>query len=356
MTQHPVSRRRFLNFAASLPLAGLSTRAMAAAPVARWRGVALGASSQIVLSGVSDADAAPVFAQMRDEIARLEGIFSLYQNRSDLSRLNATGRLDSPAPEFLEVLSLSHSVWQASSGAFDPAVQPIWVARATGNNTEMRAGSFGDLTFSTEEVVLASGMALTFNGIAQGYITDRVAALLRRAGFVDLIVDAGEQRALGGRAGAGDWHVGISNPAGAVLKGSPAARPGACDILAARYAPDRGGGPYHRCAQRGANPAVEHHQSVPRERSTGGCFVHRGLLPDGRGNRCDARPIPGGGDRPARLKPVRYCLRIIARNTCRSRIVAFWPRVVTPCSFSSMNVRESCCGLVFRSLQRSGIC
>ncbi|GIT86713.1 FAD:protein FMN transferase [Roseobacter sp. OBYS 0001] len=218
MTQHGFSRRRFLNFAAALPLVGLSTGAMAAAPVARWQGVALGASSQIVLSGVSDAEAAPLFAQVRDEIARLEGIFSLYQNHSALSQLNATGRLDRPAPELLEVLSMSHSVWEASFGAFDPAVQPLWIARAAGQSLATPRGDFGDLTFSTDAVVLRPGMALTFNGIAQGYITDRVAGLLRRAGLVDLIVDAGEQRAMGSRPDAGAWRVGISNPAGTVLK------------------------------------------------------------------------------------------------------------------------------------------
>ncbi|ABG31181.1 FAD:protein FMN transferase [Roseobacter denitrificans] len=218
MTQHGFSRRRFLNIAAALPLAGMSGRAMAAAPAARWHGVALGASSQIVLSGVSDAEAAPLFAQVRDEIARLEGIFSLHQNHSDLSRLNAAGCLDHPAPELLEVLSLSRSVWQASFGAFDPSVQPLWRARAAGGLPATRAQTFSDLTFSSQAVALRPGMALTFNGIAQGYITDRVAGLLRRAGLVDLIVDAGEQRAWGGRPGGGAWRVGISNPAGVILQ------------------------------------------------------------------------------------------------------------------------------------------
>lgn len=218
MTQHGFSRRRFLNIAAALPLAGLSTRAMAMAPSARWQGVALGASSQIVLSGLNDSDAAPLFAQVSDEISRLEGIFSLYQNHSALSQLNAIGRLDRPAPELLEVMSLSHSVWQASFGAFDPAIQPLWTARANGQIPASGAGNFGDLTFFTDAVVLAPGMALTFNGVAQGYITDRVASLLRRTGLVDLVVDAGEQRALGNRPGGGAWRVGIANPAGAVLK------------------------------------------------------------------------------------------------------------------------------------------
>ena len=41
------------------------------------------------------------------------------------------------------------------------------------------------------------GMAITLNGIAQGYITDRIATLLQDAGMGDVLLDIGEVRALG---------------------------------------------------------------------------------------------------------------------------------------------------------------
>lgn len=49
-------------------------------------------------------------------------------------------------------------------------------------------------------------MALTFNGIAQGYVTDRVADLLRGEGLADVLINLGEIRALPGRA----WPIGVS--------------------------------------------------------------------------------------------------------------------------------------------------
>ena len=49
-------------------------------------------------------------------------------------------------------------------------------------------------------------MALTFNGIAQGYITDRVAELLRGEGLHDVLLNLGEIRALPGRS----WRIGIA--------------------------------------------------------------------------------------------------------------------------------------------------
>ena len=62
-------------------------------------------------------------------------------------------------------------------------------------------------------------MALTLNGIAQGYIADRVAGLLRARGLVDVLVDTGEIKALGRRADGTPWRAGIAMP-----DGTPVAR------------------------------------------------------------------------------------------------------------------------------------
>jgi len=56
------------------------------------------------------------------------------------------------------------------------------------------------------------GMAVTLNGIAQGYITDRVAELLRRAGVDDVLVDLGETRGLGRHPSGRPWRVGLADP------------------------------------------------------------------------------------------------------------------------------------------------
>ncbi len=50
-------------------------------------------------------------------------------------------------------------------------------------------------------------MALTLNGIGQGYVADRVAALLEAEGLTDILIDTGEFRALGGSPEGGEWPV-----------------------------------------------------------------------------------------------------------------------------------------------------
>jgi len=56
------------------------------------------------------------------------------------------------------------------------------------------------------------GMAVTLNGIAQGYITDRVGDLLRARGFEHVLVNMGEQLALGPKWDGEAWRVGIADP------------------------------------------------------------------------------------------------------------------------------------------------
>ena len=57
------------------------------------------------------------------------------------------------------------------------------------------------------------GMAVTLNGIAQGYITDRVATLLQDAGMTDVLLDIGETRALGHHPDGRPWRVGLRRAA-----------------------------------------------------------------------------------------------------------------------------------------------
>jgi thiamine biosynthesis lipoprotein len=56
-------------------------------------------------------------------------------------------------------------------------------------------------------------MAITLNGIAQGYITDRITDLLRHEGFEHAMVELGETRALGASPDGQPFQVGLMNPA-----------------------------------------------------------------------------------------------------------------------------------------------
>lgn len=211
-----LSRRRFLTIsAASAVWAGRGH----ATPVHRWQGAALGARASITLS---HPEAARITEAARAEIERLEQIFSLYRRSSALSQLNATGHLDAPPFELLDCLTQAAAAHRATGGLFDPSVQPLWALYARSHSAgrppaeaeisaAMSYGGWADLRYDAGAITLRPGMALTLNGIAQGYIADRIARLLRAEGLSDVLIDTGELRALGGHPEGGDWPVTLDN-------------------------------------------------------------------------------------------------------------------------------------------------
>ncbi len=206
------NRRRFLAIsAAAFVLPGASS----AQPVHTWQGTALGTHATLRLA---HPDARAISARVAAEISRLEDVFSLYRPDSALSQLNRTGRLQAPPFELLECLSLAGAVHSATAGRFDPTIQPLWASYAEAsalgampdeaslNDARARVG-WDRVTLDTIEISLAPGMALTLNGIAQGYIADRVARMLADEGLTNILIDTGEFRALGGHPSGGAWPV-----------------------------------------------------------------------------------------------------------------------------------------------------
>lgn len=223
------TRRRFVSIVACCS-AIAPLRAALAQPAVEptvWRGTAMGApASMTLLHPDRDEARARIDACVR-EVERLESVFSLYRPDSALSRLNTAGRLAAPPQELLELLSFALSLSERSGGAFDPTVQPLYRlyaghfarpgAAAGGPPAQAvervrRLVDFAAVTVRPGRIELRPGMAITLNGVAQGFITDRVAQLLRDAGFDHVLVDLGEARALGHRPGGAPWQAAIADP------------------------------------------------------------------------------------------------------------------------------------------------
>lgn len=223
------TRRRFVSIiagcAAASPLASLGK---GAPQVSVWKGVAMGAAASMTLVHPDRAKAQALIGACGDEIDRLESILSLYRADSALSRLNAAGELRDPPAELVELLSTALALARDSGGAFDPTVQPLWRlyadhfaapdAAAAGPSPAAIARVLRAVDHRAVEVgarrirLQRPGMAITLNGIAQGYVTDRAIELLRTAGFDDVLVDLGEARVRGARPGGGAWRATVTDP------------------------------------------------------------------------------------------------------------------------------------------------
>jgi thiamine biosynthesis lipoprotein len=229
-----LNRRRFIGISAAA--AGLSLLPIGHAGTAQvhavtWHGKALGAPASLVIHHHDHAAARRLVEGAVVEVARLESVFSLYRRDSALAELNRIGTLAAPPADLVALLQASAEFWEASGGAFDPTVQPLWMLYAAhfsrpgadpaGPSAEqlrevIELVDLGNVSFNRDRIVLGKpGMGLTFNGIAQGYIADRIVDLLRNGGIEKSLVDMGEIRALGTRPDGHPWKVGVANTADA---------------------------------------------------------------------------------------------------------------------------------------------
>lgn len=157
-------------------------------------------------------------------IRRVEASMSLFRSDSELVRLNRDGRLDAPSPELLAVLRAARDIAQRTEGRFDPTVQPLWQAWSNARQQgrlptrkEIDAAralvDWRGVDIGAQRVSLRRpGMALTLNGIAQGYATDRARDALAAHGIAHAWIDAGEISTLGQSPRHQPWTLGIENP------------------------------------------------------------------------------------------------------------------------------------------------
>ena len=135
----------------------------------------------------------------RDEVARLELIYSRHDPDSEVSKLNRA--LDDDhilrdgtdlESELEDILFSAIEVWEASGGAFDPTIGPLidvwrdaamtgeWPSVAALRKAKRRVGSGGLLLPGGGELgVTAQGMRLDLDGLSKGVVLDRLSARFR---------------------------------------------------------------------------------------------------------------------------------------------------------------------------------
>jgi FAD:protein FMN transferase len=224
-----LTRRRAIRIvaaAAGLPVLIAAVRVAApAGQFYRWQGEVLGALSELALWHTDAALARRTIVRVRGEIARYERMFSLYRGDSEISRLNADGALAGPSPELRDLVEMSQRFSVLSEGAFDISVQPLWrlyeahfwshsdiqrdlLSRA--RDVARDLVDFRNIDASRMRIAFARrGMGITLNSLAQGFITDAIADLLRNEGFESAVVDLGEFHTIGRHPDGHPWRIGI---------------------------------------------------------------------------------------------------------------------------------------------------
>jgi thiamine biosynthesis lipoprotein len=214
-------RRTFI----AATLGGMAGAAVDAAeadqlPLHSGAALAFGTTISIAVRHADPEIAQQAIAAALGEARRVDALMSLHQPPSQVFRLNRDKVLHGPDRHLLTVLEHARTLSRLTQGAFDVTVQPLWrafdAARGVPPESErMRAQrlvGWTQVQAGPERVVLARpGMAITLNGLAQGYATDLALAALRRQGIRHALVDTGEYGALG-RTDGRPWRLGIRDP------------------------------------------------------------------------------------------------------------------------------------------------
>ena len=207
---------RFDAFASSDPAQELKPYALS--------GQALGASVSLLVLHADAGRAQAALADALAEVQTVDALMSLYRDDSQLVELNRTGLLSRPDERVLEVLRFCQTLSERTKGAFDVTVQPLWSAftqsKELGGLPSLESLRQARALVDWRQVDVSDnavrlrrpGMAVTLNGVAQGYAADRALAAVRRHGVEHALIDAGEFDTLGGKQHGDPWMLGVRHP------------------------------------------------------------------------------------------------------------------------------------------------
>ena len=242
-----LSRRRFLKITAiqsvgylTLTPNGLKALIDGAPRPVYWNGILFGNRITFQVVHRDAHRAQQIIADCFSRIKRLESLFTLYEENSCLRRLNQCGFLDDAPNEFCELIAIALRLSARTRGLFDITVKPLqdffyrqaMEAQKNGNaenpvdySNRKRFKEVLDLVdyrsvevFEKRVRFSRSGMQMTLNGIAQGFLTDVAVAHLKSQGIEQALVDLGENHAIGHHPDNRPWRVGIRGPR---LTGNP---------------------------------------------------------------------------------------------------------------------------------------
>jgi len=225
------TRRRFLKIIGLASIGAISGTALVKLTKTdilkkvTWQGIALGSPAEITIYHPNQKEAEDILSESHKKLVQLESLFSLYKENSQLSMLNKNGYIENPHPNMIALLNLSKKYAEMTDGAFDVTVQPLWnlynEAFIRTNKPPLESEIEKTLSLVDWRSISVSknlinyekeGMSSTLNGIAQGYITDKISEHLINSDINNTLVQLGEYRGIGDHPDGRPWRLLLSNP------------------------------------------------------------------------------------------------------------------------------------------------
>ena len=195
---------------------------------------AMGAECRVVIyvPKGGELEAEPALREAFAAIEDVDAACSLYNENSDICRVNNGAAIDKirVGNVFSECLKSAFEAGKISNGIFNPAIRPVLKLWGFGPHTgEKRVPAATELSnaLALSDSALVEfdsalkavhfkkqGVALDFNGIAQGFATERAAEKLCKLGITSALVESGggEFALIGRKRGTEPFRIGIHKP------------------------------------------------------------------------------------------------------------------------------------------------
>ncbi len=190
----------------------------------------MGTDAFVIVYADNRTEAKDYINTAQEAIFHIENLMNLYDDYSELSRLNRQDAGDKMqvSDELYYVIERSIHYAEISNGAFDPTFTPLkylW-REAQSQNKQPEETAVGktlekvgydniELLDNNHIVLRTAGMKLDLGSIAKGYAVDMAVAALREKGCKNALVDIGGDIAvLGSRKDGTPWRIGVQNPFG----------------------------------------------------------------------------------------------------------------------------------------------
>jgi thiamine biosynthesis lipoprotein len=223
-----VNLRAATSFVALLAVACAGSAARRSQPISDGRYV-MGTVLEISLADVGERTAASTIAELFASAERHDALMTLYDSRSEISRLNAAAGSGPQAvdPAVAELLRQALVYTQLTHGSFDVTVGPLvqlWIDAAVAKSLPTAealeramalVGADGLRVLDDDRVELReAGIVVDLGGVAKGFALDRMRPTLRARGIANALLDFGQSStlALGRPEDSAGWRLLVRGP------------------------------------------------------------------------------------------------------------------------------------------------
>ncbi len=193
--------------------------------------LSMGSTLRVALWTGDQTAAQAAFTDVFAEFDRLEQMMSVWRGGSEVLRLNSAAG-DHPVhvdPEMIEVLTEARGISEWTGGKFDVtfgALSGLWKFDHDQDNVvpdmadvqrRLPLVDYRALEIDPRQgtaFLKRKGMSVHLGGIGKGYAIDRGAAILRRRGFRDFMIQAGGDLYVAGLQDHKPWRLAIQDPRG----------------------------------------------------------------------------------------------------------------------------------------------